>query len=341
MKKAILILPLIIFIFFESCSDDFSVNAPFKNVYTLNCILRNDYPIQFAVISKNIYTENGASPTSNSTAQNIKGANVEIYYNDSVYVMRDTTIQLTDSENTMQVDCYYLRNLVMNPGGFISIEAIMPDGQVLKSTKQIPFCYTDPSNFTIPQVYYTKDQRGNYRGAYVKFPAYAWIFGRSNYTITNMLTFPQFEIDYEKNEVGTYVKKKTFVPLTYDVLTTDTNGIMLSFDLNFSFNYSTSTSLDTVNKEMQEISESDPNKNNYIITGAFLNITSMDPELTRYYYAYKVYINSFTVKLRPTDYSNIQGGKGIFGIYYTYYNSLVMDKDYINSFGYRYDPSRQ
>ncbi len=60
MKKAILILSLFIFIFFESCSDNFNVNAPFQNVYTLNCILRNDYPIQYAIISKNIYTENGA-----------------------------------------------------------------------------------------------------------------------------------------------------------------------------------------------------------------------------------------------------------------------------------------
>ncbi len=249
--------------------------------------------------------------------------------------MRDTTIQLADSGNTIQVYCYYLRNLIMKPGEIISIEADMPDGQILKSTRQIPFCYTDPSNFILPQMYYTNDQRGTY----VKFPAYAWIFGRDNYNITNMLTFPQLEIDYKKNEGGTYVNKKTFVPLTYDVLTTDTNGITLFYNLKFSFNYNASTSFDTVNRKMQEISGSDPNKHNYIITGAFLNITSMDPELTRYYYAYIVYSNSFTVKLRPTDYSNIQGGKGIFGIYYLYKNSLFMDKDYINSFGYQYDPS--
>ena len=123
MKRALLILPIILFILFESCNNDFNINAPFEDVYTLNCILRNDSPIQYAIISKNIYTENGAPPTSTSIAQNIKGADVEIYYNDSVFVMRDTTIQLTDSGSKIQVNCYYVRNLVIKPSKVISIEA--------------------------------------------------------------------------------------------------------------------------------------------------------------------------------------------------------------------------
>ncbi len=123
MKKAILILPIILFILFESCNNDFNINAPYKNVYTLNCILRNNSPIQYAIISKNIYTENGAPPASTAIAQNIKGADVEINYNGSVYVMSDTTIQLTNSGNTIQVNCYYLKNLVLIPGKIISIKA--------------------------------------------------------------------------------------------------------------------------------------------------------------------------------------------------------------------------
>ncbi len=336
MKRAILILSIILFLLFESCNDDFNVNAPFKNVYTLTCILRNDNPIQYAIISKNIYTENGAPPAATGTVQNIKGANVEIYYNNSVFVMRDTTIQLTDSGNTIQVNCYYLGNLVMIPGKIISIKATMPDGEILKSTNQIPFCIIAPSTF--PVSYYADDN--DKKEYYVKFPGYTWPFIIDNKKINDILSFPRFEIDYEKYEGGTYVNKKTLVPLSY-APPTDVNGVILSPDLDFSFNYYTAyTSLEAVNRTMQEISGSDPFKNNYIITRAFFTITSMDPELTRYYFAYKVYENSFTVKLRPTDYSNIQGGKGIFGIYYIYTNSFVVDKAYINSFGYQYDPSR-
>ncbi|MGB8317285.1 MAG: hypothetical protein WCE54_04120, partial [Ignavibacteriaceae bacterium] len=101
------------------------------------------------------------------------------------------------------------------------------------------------------------------------------------------------------------------------------------------------TSLETVNTSMREISGSDPNKNNYIITKVFFTVNSMDPELSKYYSAYETYLNSFTVKVRPTDYSNIQGGKGIFGIYYINTSSFTVERAYINSFGYQFDPSRQ
>jgi hypothetical protein len=293
MKREILILPIILFILFESCNEDFNVNAPFnKNVYTLNCILRNDSPIQYAIISKNIYTENGDLPTLPSTAQNIKGANVEIHYNDSVFVMRDTTIQVADSGNTKQVNCYYLRNLVMKQGKIISIKATTPDGQILRSTKQIPVCLIAPSTF--PQSYYTNNAMGYVKGYYIKFPFYNWLFRRDNKEINDMFSFPRFEIDYEKYEGGTYVNKKKFVPLSY-YRYMDNNGFILSPDLDFSFNYVAYTSLKTVNKTMQEISGSDPFKKNYIITRAFLSITSMDPELTRYYYAHQVFSNSFTI----------------------------------------------
>ncbi len=334
MKKAILILPVILFILFESCNNDFNVNAPYKKIYTLNCILRNDSPIQYAIISNNIYTGNGAPPPSIPIAQNIKGADVEIYYNNSVYVMRDTTIQLTDSGSAIEVNCYYLKNLVLIPGKTISIKATMQDGQILKSTKQILVCSISPQDF--PVRYYPK----GIKEYYVKFPAYTWPFKIDNKEISNILSFPRFEIDYKKYEGGTYVDKKTLVPLSY-YYHTDINSFLLSTNLNFSFNnYAAYTSLEIINRTMQEISGSDPNKKNYIITDAFFTVTCMDPELTRYYFAYEVYLNSYTVKLRPTDYSNIEGGKGIFGIYYKYTHSFVIDQDYIHSFGYKYDPLR-
>ncbi|MGA7162092.1 MAG: DUF4249 family protein [Bacteroidota bacterium] len=342
MKNAPWDLLIILCLFLESCNSDFNINAPHQDVYVLNCILRNDTSIQYATISKNYSTGNGAAPAPNTIVPNIKGVNIQIFNNDSVFIMRDTTVELTDSGNSVQVDCYYLRNLVMKPGGIIGIEADLPDGQTLKSTKQMPVCYTDPSAFTFPQSYFTVDQPEigvHSKQTYIKFPPYSWLFTRDKEVITDMLSFPQLEIDYEEYEGGTYVGKKTLVPLAYGTYT-NIDSTWLSPDLNFSFDYTASTSLETVDKMMQEISGSDPYKNNYIITKFVFTITGMDPELTRYYSAYEVWLNSFTVKLRPTDYSNIEGGKGIFGVYYKYSVSLVVDKDYINSFGYQYDPSR-
>jgi hypothetical protein len=334
MKKAPWVLLIVPFLFLESCNSDFNINAPHQDIYVLNCILRSDTSIQYATISKNYFTENGVAPPPNSIEQNIKGANIQIFNNDSVFVMRDTTVVLTNSGNSVQVDCYYLKNLVIRPRGIISIEATMPDGQILKSTNQMQDCLSTYSTF--PQSDYTSEKKGYY----ITFPYYDWRFRRGYQDVNDILSFPQMEIDYEKYEAGTYVNKKTLVPLTYGPLT-DTSGSILSLNLGFSFNYNASTSLDTINRLMHEISESDPFKNNYIITRVVLTITSMDPELSKYYSAYETYLNSFTVRLRPTDYSNIEGGKGIFGIYDNHSISFVVDKAYINSFGYQYDPSRQ
>lgn len=333
---------ILLCVLLESCNTDFNINAPHQDVYVLNCILRNDTSIQYATISKNYFTENGAAPPSNTIDPNIKGVNIQIFNNDSAFVMRDTTVELTNSGSSVQVDCYCVRNLVLEPGRTVRIEAALPDGQTVRSTIQIPVCFTDPSFLSFPQSYYTVDRPTigvHSKKTYVKFPAYVWSFGRDNKWVTDVLSSPHCEIDYERNEGGTYVNKKTIVPLTYGFLT-DNIGITLSPDLNLSFNYIASTSLEAVDRTMQEISGSDPYKNNYIITRVVFTISSLDPELTRYYSAYEVYLNSPTVKLRPTDYSNIEGGKGIFGIYYKNSISLVVDKDYISSFGYRYDPSR-
>jgi hypothetical protein len=342
MKSALWDLLVILCLILESCDSDFNINAPHQDVYVLNCILRNDTSIQYATISKNYFTENGAAPPPNTIEPNIQGVTIKIFHNDSVFVMRDTTVELTESGNSVRVDCYYVRNLFLSPGRIISIEAALPEGQILKSTKEIPVCYTAPSTFTFPQSYHTVAYP--YFGIpskeyYVKFPLYGWLFLRNKVMITDMLSCPQLEIDYKEYEAGTYVNKKKLLPLAYGIDTT-IDSTRLSLNLGFSFNYTASTSLESVNKMMQEISGSDPYKNNYIITKVVFLIASMDPELTRYYSAYEVWLNSFTVKLRPTDYSNIEGGKSIFGVYYKYSVSLVVDKDYINSFGYQYDPSR-
>jgi hypothetical protein len=334
MTKASRVLFIILWVFLESCNTDFNINAPHQDVYALNCILRNDTSIQYATISKNYFTESGAAPPSNTIESNIKGVTIQIFSNDSAFAMRDTTVELTESGTSVQVGCYYLRNLVLNPGKPVSIEAALPDGQILKSTKQIPVCYIDLSYFSFPQSYYTKARELTY----VKFPTYSWIFRMDNEWVTDIASSAQFAIEYEINEGGTHVNKEAIVPLTSGFLT-DNSGIILSPDLSLSFNYTASTTLETVDRTMQEISGSDPFKNNYIITKAVFTITSLDPELTKYYYAYEVWRNSSTIKLRPTDYTNIEGGKGVFGIYYKYSNSLVVDKDYVSSFGYQYDPS--
>ena len=327
MKRALLILPFILFITLESCRNDFDVNAPYEDVYVLNCILRNDKPVQYAIISKNVYTENGVPPTSNSTAQNIKGANVEIYYNDSVFVMRDTTIEVTDSGGVTQVNCYCIKNLVLQPGKVVRIEATV-QGKKLESTTQIPEITFTKFSLNFPQAF---------KSGYATKPNYSWNWTGDSGDNSNILSLPQLEIFYKKYEGGSYVDKKILVPLAL-YFTYDENNNLIPVNVELSFNNFCITTLETVNKTMQAISGDDPNKSEYKITKVLFNVIGLDPDLSKFYSAYNTYNEDFSVKLRQTDYSNIEGGKGIFGVAYNFSKSLVVDSLYVKSFGYQYDP---
>jgi hypothetical protein len=324
MKKSGLVLLIIPFIFFESCNEDFNINAPEQNIYALNCILRNDTSVQYAVISKNIFTEDGSSPSSKNINQNIKGADIKIFYNDSTFIMRDTTVQLTNSGNISSQNCYYVKNLTLQPGKIISIEAAVPDGSVLKSTIIIPAIINNYS-ITFPQYY---------QGKYVQMPIYDWSWSYDNKRIINILSYPRLEIYYKKNEDGKLIDKKTIIPVSYYSYT-DENGFLIPVDMNFSFGNRCYTTLNNIDRVMQEISGDDHDKSNYIISKVIFRVTGMDKDMSKYYSAYEIFSESFTVKLRPTDYSNIEGGKGIFGVYFSFTQQLFVDKSYIESFGYR------
>ena len=342
MKKVLWVLPIILFMFFESCNEDFNINAPYKDVYTLNCILRNNYSIQYAIISKNVYTENGTLPVTSNINQNIKGADIKIFYNDSVFVMRDTTIELTNYGSITSINCYYVTNLNIDQGKTVSIEAVAPNGEKLKSKIQIPkITYYFLLDFPMDLKPYGGDIYEAYHpGGYYIHPHYYWGWSINNKEINNSLNFPQVEIYYKKYKDGIYVDKKKLVPLSYYSFINEDDEVLIPVDSNFSFNKNCYTTLKDINKAMNEISGDDPSKKNYIITKVLFSVTAMDPDLSKYYSAYNVYSEDFTIKLRQTDYSNIEGGKGIFGAYYEFSQSLKIDKLYVTSFGYQYEPSK-
>ncbi len=334
MKKIFFILMFILFITMESCRNDFNINAPYQDVYVLNCVLRNDVPLQYAIISKNVYSGNGLSPASASSAQNIKGAKVEIYYNDSVFVMRDTTIQIADSGNITPVNCYYIKNMTIKPGMTISIKAATQDGQVLQSTTQVPAISFSKFSAAFPQI--MQPPQVPVPG-YQEKPSYSWTWTGGSGDITNILSLPQLEIDYKINDGSSNADKKILVPLAL-YYTFDESGNLIPHNVELSFDNYCLTTLKTINEALQSISGNDPNKKDYIITKVLFNVISLDQDLSKFYSAHNSYTEDFSIKLRQADYSNVEGGKGIFGVYYKFSIPLTVDDLYIRSFGYQYKP---
>lgn len=321
MKKYFLILLILPFILLESCKNDFDINAPHKDIYVLNCILRNDDSTQYAVVSKNLYTGNGTYPTSSFFDQSVKGASIKIYYNNSVFVMRDTTV-LVDGT---QVNCYYVRNLKILPGYAASIEAVVPDGQILKSTIQVP---NINFNFfeTFPPI--------NEKGGYLDEPYYLWNWISKDPNRKKLLGFPQFTIYYKKYEGGKYIIKKAPIPIGFYPYVDD-KDVLLPINMDFTFNTYCMTTQGTIYKTMDDISGDDPNKDNYIITYVIFDVTGLDYNLSKYYSTNRINLQSFTIKLKPADYSNIEGGKGIFGALYKFSYPMTIDSAYVAHFHYK------
>ena len=162
-----------------------------------------------------------------------------------------------------------------------------------------------------------------------------WTLNGEN--VTNILSIPQLEIYYKIDEGSSYVDKKILVPLAL-YYTFDESGNLIPHNAELSFNNSCLTTLKTINETMQKISSNDPNKKDYIITKVLFNVISLDPDLSKFYSAYNSYTEDFSIKLRQTDYTNVGGGKGIFGVYYKFSIPLTVDDFYIRSFGYQYRP---
>ena len=84
-------------------------------------------------------------------------------------------------------------------------------------------------------------------------PNYVWNWNSAADENTAILCLPQLEVYYKKYEDGTWVDKKILVPLVY-YYTIGKDGGLTPVSVEFSFNDYCATTLETVNKTMQDIS---------------------------------------------------------------------------------------
>jgi hypothetical protein len=101
---------------------------------------------------------------------------------------------------------------------------------------------------------------------------------------------------------------------------------------------SNSISFDTlaIGIALREISKDDPQKKNYKIEKALFRLLVLDKNLAAYYSMQKTFLDEFSVRVNQPDFTNIEGGLGVFGIYAIKKSEIQIDASYINKFGYLY-----
>ncbi len=312
---AVLILTVLIF----GCEENFSPKTDFQPKYALNCIIRGDTSFQTASISVS-YDVSGYDPNTNHNDPFISGAQIRMWDGHSnVYFFRDSSVARADtSRYDTPFHFYYLDGFIPEPQDSLEILAILPNGKKLHAYTKVP----QNVNFNLDSTLSDNNVP---------------VTGKTDFTETWQQNsnvgwyLPRLLIYYRKTENGIELKKTQQVALNYeDIKGTQTPAypqpertLKITFQNKF------------LDSAMIQISKGDANKSRYRIMAAILDILVFDNDLSKYYSNMNGYYDDYTVRVDATDYTNVDGGLGIFGSYIKDSKLVNLKNDYIHSFGYK------
>ncbi|MFI5237817.1 MAG: hypothetical protein ACHQLA_07765 [Ignavibacteriales bacterium] len=311
MKILKLIILTVFTLSFISCEEDFNPYGDYQEKYAFTCILKNDDGFQTATLLKSYLT----TPSDPS----VIGADVRVWYNDSVFVFRDSSVARTDtSRYNTPFSFYYNRNFRVSNDKPIELEVILPNGKRLRSSSVTPksITFDDDSEVLIPPVSSNIIQ-------------FLW-----NTFNTGTYFAPRLTIRYKQNVNGEIIEKTKIVPVEY----VEQNGEMLPVYPLPTSSPAVVYGLDAVTKALQEISEGDPDKQNYsILQKVSFSVYTFDLAVSKYISSTGGSFDDLTVSVDVADYTNIQGGFGLFGSYSKKsYTKLRFLQSYIETFGYNF-----
>ncbi len=310
MKKNLLFILLVGLLI--SCEENFEPFGDIKEKYALNCIIRGDTTFQIASLTRTYANEN-YNPYSNEVDPNVSGALIRIWNGDSLAIFRDTIMERKGtSQYKTPYRLYYTKKFKL-VGNELEIEAILPNKVRLTAKSSIPNAV---KFISVDKVVPPKTK------SYLEF---VWEAGTAD---NAYLT--QVSIYYYKANDPNKTVRIAYVPASYvtqdgrsfpiSAKPTNTNRLVLD--------------LETIHKTMELISEGDPNKLNYVILGPYLEVVSFGKSLSTYFNSITRTNDAYTVNLNEIDYTNVQNGVGIFGVYLRNYHSFDFTHAYIKSFGY-------
>jgi len=299
-----------------SCEENLNPFGELDNRYVLNCVIRGDSTFQVATLTKSYMVTNG-DPYSYTEDPAIKGAIIRLWNGkDKVAILKDSSINEPEgSPYKRPYSVYYTNKFQPLENSTVEIEAILPDGQKLRSEAKVP------ANVTIYQ-HASSDQIPPKDGGDV--------FIKWNSGQRNPVFIVRLAIYYFKYENGQKKRNVYTIPINYVKYNEEYLPVYPKPQSELSY----ILDMETVNKAMELISEGDPNKNNYEILSCIAEVLSLNEELSYYYNGTARSGDIYSVKLDETDFSNIQNGSGLFGVYMRTYLVLRFKHSYIYSYGY-------
>ncbi len=314
-KIAIIIFISVLFI---SCEEDFNPYGDYLERFAFTCILRSDESKQYATLFRS-YRPDSFDPYTYTEDPTVKGADIRVWYNDTVFVFKDTSVARTDTlRYKTPLNFYYNDKFFVGNRKPIELEVLLPTGRRLKAASVTPgpISLDDKSDAIIPAV--NKDTIN-----------ILW-------NPIDELTFfsPRITFFYKQNINGEIIEKEKVVPSQY----VSRNGEIIPVYPNPAATAGVAYTLEAISRALEEISAGDPNKSNYYIyEKLIIEIMAFDLHASRYISSTGGTIDDLTVSVDVADYTNIEGGFGLFASYTKKkYTRLRFLEEYIESFGYNY-----
>jgi len=294
-----------------SCNDNFSPKAPFKEQYVLNCILRGDSTSQIALLSKT-YDVTGFDPNSNNVDPSISGAQVYLKWKGTLYQLRDSSIVRADtSKYKGPIKFYYTKAFTPSANDSVEISAIPAPGVFLSSKTKVPY---NVSYGNSPWL--------------IKGDEIALDFRWTAYDL-NVYYLPRMKIIYQKRNEIPVVTHSFEVPIDYSSV----NGIETPVYPGLSPAAGIEFVRSNIDKAMLQVSNGDV-KSNYKFLWINLELLIFDQFLAGYISTTNGFLDNLSIRLDEPNYTNINGGLGIFGAYeYNVFQISLFDQ-YLENLGY-------
>jgi hypothetical protein len=299
-----------------SCEEDFSPYGEFKEKYIFNCILRGDSTFQIAALTKS-YDPADFNPELITDDIAIKGADIRILIGDSVYIFKDSsTARIDTSAYKTPFRFYYNNYLSLPPNKVIEAEILLPSGRRIHSMSKTP-----------PKIQFDQRSSDVISAQSPNVFQFYW-----NISFSGQYFAPRMVFTYTKNVNGITQLMVKDVPYTYISEENAETPVFPPVGVQSTL----SVEKEAITKALNEISEGDPNKQNYTIYEyATVEVLSFDQHLSKYYSTTNGSLDDLTVRIDEKDYTNIENGYGIFASYIKEDYKIRFLPSYIQSFGYK------
>ncbi len=324
MRKLLLLSAVLTALTVYSCKDDLDPFGETNEKYVLNCVVRADTNYQTLTLTRS-YATGGFDPYAYTQDPAVKGALVRLWEgNDKVSFFTDTTItRIGETQYQTPYTFYHARGINPEAGTKVEIEAILPNGKKLTASGTTP---TRPV--------FRKINQGGEGDTLIPPPGkdyFRAVWGTQIAT-KGTIYLPRIYIVYKVLENGEEVRKIKLVPKGYFMY----RGVEYPEYPGLSYYPWISIDMKVVDRCMAELSEGDADKSKYKIYSMVVDVVSLDNNLSAYYNATNKNKDPFAVKLYETDYTNINGGFGVFGISFLAGTTIDISAPYVRTFRYEH-----